>query len=59
VEKIFKNVGTRDLKGFIIQPTYGIAEPTLQKLLSFYDAVYSYYTEVRVVPQLHKLIGAP
>jgi pyruvate-formate lyase-activating enzyme len=59
VQKIFETVGTRDLKGFIIQPTYGIAEPTLQKLLSFYDAVYSYYDEVRVVPQLHKLIGAP
>lgn len=59
VDKIFKTVGTRDLKGFIIQPTYGVAEPTLQKLLSFYDAAYSHYPEVRVVPQLHKLIGAP
>lgn len=59
VDKIFKTVGTRDLKGFIIQPTYGVAEPTLQKLLSFYDATFSHYPEVRVVPQLHKLIGAP
>lgn len=59
MQKIFKTVGTRDLKGFIIQPTYGIAEPTLQKLLNFYDLVYPYYNEVRVVPQLHKLIGAP
>lgn len=59
VQQIFKTVGTNDLKGFIIQPTYGVAEPTLQKLLSFYDATYSYYPEVRVVPQLHKLIGAP
>lgn len=59
VAQIFKTVGAEDLKGFIIQPTYGVAEPTLQKLLSFYDAVYSYYSEVRVVPQLHKLIGAP
>jgi len=59
VEKIFKTVDNKDLKGFIIQPTYGVAEPTLQKLLSFYDVVYPHYTEVRVVPQLHKLIGAP
>lgn len=57
--QIFKTVRAEDLKGFIIQPTYGVAEPTLQKLLSFYDAVYPYYSEVRVVPQLHKLIGAP
>ncbi|MGQ0605958.1 MAG: 7-carboxy-7-deazaguanine synthase QueE [Candidatus Nitrosotenuis sp.] len=59
VHQIFQTVDTGDLKGFIIQPTYGIAEPTLQKLLSFYDATYSHYPEVRVVPQLHKLIGAP
>ncbi|MGI0047084.1 MAG: 7-carboxy-7-deazaguanine synthase QueE [Nitrosotalea sp.] len=45
--------------GFIIQPTYGIAEPDLKQLLGFYDAVYTYYGEVRIVPQLHKFIGAP
>jgi len=59
VQKIFGTVSAKDLKGFIIQPTYGVAEPTLQQLLGFYDAVYSSYSEVRVVPQLHKLIGAP
>lgn len=59
VEKIFKVAKPEDLKGFIIQPTYGIAEPNLQQLFSFYDIVYPYYSEVRVIPQLHKLIGAP
>lgn len=59
VQKIFGTVSAKDLKGFIIQPTYGVAEPTLQQLLGFYDVVYSSYSEVRVVPQLHKLIGAP
>ncbi|CAE6488943.1 MAG: 7-carboxy-7-deazaguanine synthase QueE [Candidatus Nitrosotenuis sp.] len=59
VKKIFGVADAGDLKGFIIQPTYGIAEPSLQNLLSFYDLVYPYYPEVRVVPQLHKLIGAP
>lgn len=59
VQKIFKTIDARDLKGFIIQPTYGVAEPTLRQLLSFYDAVYPYYVDVRVVPQLHKMIGAP
>ncbi|NDF24479.1 MAG: 7-carboxy-7-deazaguanine synthase QueE [Thaumarchaeota archaeon] len=58
-QKIFETVSAKDLKGFIIQPTYGVAEPTLQQLLGFYDVVYSNYPEVRVVPQLHKLIGAP
>lgn len=59
VQKIFRVAAPGDLKGFIIQPTYGIAEPSLQNLLSFYDLVFPYYNEVRVVPQLHKLIGAP
>lgn len=59
IEKIFKNVSKGNLKGFTIQPTYGIAEPDLEQLLNFYDLVYPYYPEVRVIPQLHKLIGAP
>jgi organic radical activating enzyme len=59
ISKIFKIADPKDLKGFIIQPTYGIAEPNLQQLFGFYDIVYPYYNEVRVVPQLHKLIGAP
>ncbi len=45
--------------GFIIQPTYGIEEPDLKQLLAFYDAVYTYYEGVRIIPQLHKFIGAP
>jgi len=56
---IFNIISKEDISGFIIQPTYGIAEPSLEQLLKFYDLVYPYYKEVRVVPQLHKLIGAP
>ena len=59
LEKIFGIVSNLDIAGFIIQPTYGIAEPSLDHLLKLYDIVFSYYEEVRVVPQLHKLIGAP
>ena len=59
ITKIFKNISKDNLSGFTIQPTYGIAEPSLEQLLKFYDIVYPYYKEVRVVPQLHKLIGAP
>jgi 7-carboxy-7-deazaguanine synthase len=59
IERIFKVVSKDDLAGFIIQPSYGIAEPSLGKLLMFYDLVYPKYHEVRIVPQLHKLIGAP
>jgi len=56
---IFKIVSKDVLSGFVIQPTYGIAEPSLENLLKFYDLVYPYYNDVRIVPQLQKLIGAP
>jgi organic radical activating enzyme len=59
VSSIFNSVSENQIDGFIIQPTYGIKEPSLDLLLSLYDVVYPYYTEVKVVPQLHKFIGAP
>lgn len=59
VDKIFLIISKQDVDGFIIQPTYGIAEPSLELLLNLYDLVYPYYIDVKVVPQLHKFIGAP
>ena len=59
LEKIFSTILKSKIAGFIIQPSYGIAEPSLKQLLRFYDEVYKYYNEVRIVPQLHKFIGAP
>ena len=59
LEQIFKIISKEDLSGFIIQPTTSTSEPTLEQLLVFYDNVYPYYDEVRVVPQLHKIISAP
>ena len=59
VNQIFGIVSKEDIDGFIIQPTYGIEEPSLELLLSLYDIVFPHYNEVKVVPQLHKLFGAP
>lgn len=59
MKKIFNSVSKNQIDGFIIQPTFGIAEPSLELLLKLYDVVYPYYKEVKVVPQLHKFIGAP
>ena len=56
---IFSRVPGDKISGFVIQPTYGTAEPSLELLLGLYDAVHPYYGEVKVVPQLHKMIGAP
>lgn len=59
VNDIFNMVSKDDIDGFIIQPTYGISEPSLDLLLELYDIVYPHYIDVKVVPQLHKFIGAP
>lgn len=59
VNCIFDSVSEKKIDGFIIQPTYGIEEPSLKHLLNLYDIVYPFYHHVKVVPQLHKFIGAP
>ena len=59
VDKIFKITSKEKISGFIIQPTTSISEPSLEKLIEFYDSVYPYYDQVRIVPQLHKIINAP
>jgi organic radical activating enzyme len=59
VDKIFDVISKHDIDGFIIQPAYGVAEPSLDLLLNLYDIVYPHYIDVKVVPQLHKFIGAP
>ena len=59
VKKIFNIISGNQINGFIIQPTYGISEPSLELLLNLYDIVYPHYKEVKVIPQLHKFIGAP
>ncbi|MGD2106663.1 MAG: 7-carboxy-7-deazaguanine synthase QueE [Nitrosopumilaceae archaeon] len=59
VTNIFNSISKNQIDGFVIQPTYGIAEPSLDLLLKMYDVVYPFYNEVKVVPQLHKFIGAP
>jgi organic radical activating enzyme len=57
VHEVFKMAKPDEIAGFIIQPSYKIDEPTLDVLFGFYDAVYPLYDQVRVVPQLHKVIG--
>ena len=59
INQIFNTISKEDIDGFIIQPTYGISEPSLDLLLNLYDIVFPHYIDVKVVPQLHKFIGAP
>ena len=51
--------GGAGLSGMVIQPVTGRGAPGLAHLLRLYDAARPLYADVRVVPQLHKLIGAP
>jgi 7-carboxy-7-deazaguanine synthase len=58
VHEVFRIVRPPDLAGFIIQPSHIVDEPSLDMLFRFYDVVYPLYDQVRIVPQLHKIIGA-
>jgi len=58
IENIFQHVSTAEINGFVIQPSDRIDEPTTERLLKLYDIVCPHYKEVRIIPQLHKQIGA-
>lgn len=58
VYNISKKIRPSDIVGFIIQPSRGVDQPTVNKLLDTYDIVQSMFPEVRIIPQLHKEIGA-
>jgi len=58
VFNISKKIKPSDILGFIIQPSFGIDQPTVNKLLDTYDIVQPMFPEVRIIPQLHKEIGA-
>jgi organic radical activating enzyme len=57
VHTVFGLAKPGGIAGFIIQPSHGIDEPSLERVFGFYDAVYPSYDQVRVVPQLHKEMG--
>lgn len=58
VFNISKKIKPSDILGFIIQPSHGVDQPTVNKLLDTYDIVQPMFPEVRIIPQLHKEIGA-
>ncbi|MDW0138273.1 MAG: 7-carboxy-7-deazaguanine synthase QueE [Nitrososphaeraceae archaeon] len=58
VYNISKKIKPSDILGLIIQPSFGIDQPTVNKLLDTYDIVQPMFSEVRIIPQLHKEIGA-
>ena len=57
--QVFGVIAAGDISGFVIQPVYGAGSPGLGLLMELYDAVWPHYRDVRIVPQMHKFIGAP
>jgi 7-carboxy-7-deazaguanine synthase len=58
VYNISEKIKPSDILGLVIQPSFGIDRPTVNKLLDTYDIVQPMFPEVRIIPQLHKEIGA-
>jgi 7-carboxy-7-deazaguanine synthase len=58
VSSISDKIKPSSIVGFIIQPSHGVDQPTVDKLLDTYDIVQPMFPEVRIIPQLHKEIGA-
>ncbi len=59
VRDVFDAISAHRLAGFTIQPVYGAGAPSLALLLQMYDIVHSLYPDVRILPQMHKYLGAP
>ena len=55
---ISEKIKPSDIVAFIIQPSHGLDQPTVSKLLDTYDIAQPVFPEVRIIPQLHKEIGA-
>lgn len=49
----------KGIEGFVLQPVNGTGEPTLEHMLALYDTVYKYHPNVRIIPQMHKVMGIP
>jgi len=56
---VFELVPREAISGFVIQPVHGSGAPSLDHLLEIYDLIRPIYADIRVVPQLHKIINAP
>jgi len=58
LSRVFGAAPPGAVSGLFVQPVSGEGEPRLEHLVSLYDEASRVYPEVRVVPQLHKLMGA-
>lgn len=55
--KIFQRPNINNLSGLTLQPSYQFDSPTNDQILKVYDELCNFYKDVRVIPQMHKLLG--
>lgn len=57
LSRVFECPNISNLNGITLQPSYQYDSPSNDKILKIYDEVYGFYKDVRVIPQMHKLLG--
>jgi 7-carboxy-7-deazaguanine synthase len=57
LSRVFKCPNISNLSGITLQPSYQFDSPSTKQILKIYDEVCSFYKDVRVIPQMHKLLG--
>jgi organic radical activating enzyme len=55
--KIFQCPVIDNISGITLQPSDQFDSPTNAQILKIYDEFCNFYKEVRVIPQMHKLLG--
>ncbi|MEK6543870.1 MAG: 7-carboxy-7-deazaguanine synthase QueE [Elusimicrobiota bacterium] len=48
--------GSERLEGFVLQPAWGVDQPSAEHLTALCAAVSPYHRQVRVIPQTHKIL---
>jgi 7-carboxy-7-deazaguanine synthase len=57
LSRVFERPNISNLSGITLQPSYQYDSPSTKQILKIYDEVCYYYKDVRVIPQMHKLLG--
>jgi 7-carboxy-7-deazaguanine synthase len=57
LSRVFERPNISNLSGITLQPSYQFDSPSTKQILKIYDEVCSFYKDVRVIPQMHKLLG--
>ena len=56
LSRVFERPNISNLSGLTLQPSYQFDSPSTKQILKIYDEVCSFYKDVRVIPQMHKLL---